>query len=191
MTFTEVTALLQQYEELARQQGAAAMELLRPGLTSDELDAVEARYGFTLPEDVRAVWSWHNGVGRRPSPDSPRRIGAIWDFMDLDHSIEHARASLNVRNAGDADRYLSSRWVTLAASSVSAVIETNNSRVPDAAVLVDDPAESVFAYPIVTVAQQLRWYIWAIESGAWYVDERGEWRSDFGKYPANAIKDII
>ncbi|WP_168915076.1 SMI1/KNR4 family protein [Microcella flavibacter] len=191
MAFDEVSGLLEQYEQLARERGSIAVEYLRPGLSLGQIDDVEQRHGFTLSEDVKAIWSWHNGIGPRPSPETPRRIGAAWDFMDLDRSIDHANSSLLNRNSGDADRYVFSRWVTFAASSVSAVIETSNTRIPDSPVLVDDVTQSVLNYPIVTVAEKLRWFIWAIENEAWHVDDKGAWQSNFDLFPKNAFKDVI
>lgn len=191
MTFTEVTALLQQYEELARQQGAAAMELLRPGLTSDELDAVEARYGFTLPEDVRAVWSWHDGSEFPAMPTAPSRVGASWDFRDIEQSIDEAQRRLDIQNSAGADRYMFSRWVTFSFGSVSDVIESSNRHMPDCYVLIHDPSQSVLNSPIVTVAEKLRWFIWAIENGVWTVDERGDWSVRRDRFPKNAMKDVL
>lgn len=191
MAFDEVTALLEQYEQIARERGSLAIERLQPGLTSAELEQAEARYGFALSEDIKAIWSWHNGTGPAASPDTPIDIGAGWRFMDLDTSIEYAQSVLSIWNDGDADRYVYSRWVTFDRASRSDVIETSNAQITDSSVLVADITSSVLTYPILTVAEKLRWFIRAIESGAWYVDERGDWQSNFDLYPTDAMRHIL
>ena len=152
MAFDEVTALLKQYEQMARECGSLAVDHLQPGLTPDELHQVEARYGFALSEDVKAIWSWHNGTGPVPSPNTPIDIGAGWRFIDLDSAIEYAQSVLSILNDGDADRYVFSRWVTFDRASRSDVIETSNPQIQDSAVLVSDITSSLLTYPVLTVA---------------------------------------
>lgn len=191
MAFDEVSALLQQYEQLARHHGAVAIEYLQPGLDAAGIARVEEKYGFPLSDDVKAVWSWHNGMGPRPSAETPVFIGSGWDFRALDESIEYAQMVLDIRNEGDADRYVHSRWVTFNRSSVSDVIETSNIQLPDSSVLVSDITASVLNFPIVTVAEKLRWFIWAIENGAWYVDDAGAWQARFEIFPKNGMRHVL
>lgn len=191
MAHDEVAALLQQYEQLARTHGSIAINYLQPGLTEAEITEVEQRYGFPLSQDVKAIWSWHNGIGPRPSPEAPTSIGAGWNFSDLDASINYAQMVLGIRNEGDADRYVFSRWVTFDQSTYSDVIETSNTELRDSYVLISDMTASVLNYPILTVAEKLRWFIWAIEEGAWYVDDRGAWKANFELYPKDAMRNVL
>ncbi|RWZ58433.1 SMI1/KNR4 family protein [Labedella populi] len=191
MAYDDVSALLEQYEQLARARGSVAIDYLRPGLTVAEITEIEERYGFPLSDDVKAVWMWHNGMGPRPSRDTPVTIGSGWDFRELSESIEYAQMILDMRNEGDGDRYVESRWVTFNRGSRSDVIETSNIQLPDSSVLLSDMTSSVLNFPIVTVAEKIRWYIWAIENGVWFVDDTGTWRSRHELYPKNGMRHLI
>lgn len=191
MAFDEVTALLQRYEQLARDHGSVAIGYLQPGLDAAGIARVEEQYGFPLSDDVKAVWMWHNGMGHRPSADTPGFIGFAWDFRDLSESIEYAQVDLDLRNGGDGDRYTLSRWVAFNRRPRSDVIETSNIQLPDSYVLFSEMTSSVLNFPIVTVAEKIRWYIWAIENDVWFVDDSGAWQSRRELYPKNGMRHLI
>ncbi|MCO8275272.1 hypothetical protein M1L60_32290 [Actinoplanes sp. TRM 88003] len=60
---------------------------LRAGLTTDELDAVEASTGLVLPVETRQWWSWHDGV----VPDVPgTTMGAgPWELLSLTDALKY------------------------------------------------------------------------------------------------------
>ncbi|HEV3117686.1 MAG TPA: SMI1/KNR4 family protein [Gemmataceae bacterium] len=56
--------LLTKYERMLGQAGSKVLSALQPGLADVEIDALEAKYQFKLPSDLRALYRWRNGTGR-------------------------------------------------------------------------------------------------------------------------------
>jgi len=55
-------AALNRLDDLWRDVDPEFAAKLAPGLSSDELDAVEAQVGLTFPVELRAWFGWHNGM---------------------------------------------------------------------------------------------------------------------------------
>jgi hypothetical protein len=60
--------LLRDLEHVARSQGASWPDLLRPGLTEDEIDGLTQPLGLTLPVEARTLFAWHDGVESGANP---------------------------------------------------------------------------------------------------------------------------
>lgn len=56
-------ALLGRLQSALESNAPPVAQALQPGLTEAELAAQEARGGFRLPEELRAFYRWHNGMG--------------------------------------------------------------------------------------------------------------------------------
>lgn len=72
-----------------QQQGAPIARHLARGATSDELDGVEGTLGHRLPPEVRALWSWHDGV-QLPEERVPwvRTVGpGFWEFLSSQDAL--------------------------------------------------------------------------------------------------------
>lgn len=59
--------LLGRYEAKLADEAPNVLTALQPGLSDEEIDALEAQYGVTLPPDLRALYRWRNGT----AADSP------------------------------------------------------------------------------------------------------------------------
>lgn len=57
-----VLRAFEEWIEVSVRAGATAVAHLAPGLSAAELDELEARRGFHLTEDARALWGKHNGA---------------------------------------------------------------------------------------------------------------------------------
>src|SRR5262245_47059926 len=53
--------LLAEYESVLKSLSPAAHAALRPGLSEDELNRLEAEYSIVLSSDMRALYSWKDG----------------------------------------------------------------------------------------------------------------------------------
>ena len=76
--------------------GAGVVSRLRPGADADMIARVAARHGFTLTEEIAAVWAWHDGarLGSQRGPDRefPCLVpGGV--FYDLDTTLERCVSS--------------------------------------------------------------------------------------------------
>jgi hypothetical protein len=190
MSFEEVTAQLQKFEWLSRRSGMIGVESWNPGLTHDAIDEIGSRLGVPLPTDAKAVWAWHNGTLMTPQRTVIPTFGSSI-FHDLETAITHGTRILEARNAGDENLYPDSRWLTLARSSVSAVIDITDPSLGTSNVLVSDPMSDPESYPIVTTSERIAWWNWAIENEAWGVGDNGLWRQIAANYPSDATRHLI
>lgn len=171
MSAEQVISQLNTFEELSRSRAAVHVERMQPGLTPAELRSVELRHGLQLHEDIKAVWSWHNG-------GDPENLSWFWGpgrlFLDLERSIADGKMRLDARNYGDVFRYPDSTWITLGKTSVASVIDIPQPNA-EPRVFVSEASSSPEDYPIVTIAEQIGWCNWAIENDVWELDNRRQW----------------
>jgi hypothetical protein len=83
--------LLNDLEQRWRDQSPALLQRLRPGLADAEIDRVAEPLGYTIPEEVRRWYRWHNGSTGYPIMFS-RCFGALTDdvaaTLDLEEDEE-------------------------------------------------------------------------------------------------------
>jgi cell wall assembly regulator SMI1 len=58
----DVGHLLVRLQTILETNAPAVAQLLRPGLSSAQISALEKEGGFILPEDLRALYLWRNGM---------------------------------------------------------------------------------------------------------------------------------
>jgi hypothetical protein len=56
--------LLEALEQRWRTAGALYIDEMAPGLTDEQIDTIVAPIGFTLPEEARRWYRWHDGSSR-------------------------------------------------------------------------------------------------------------------------------
>jgi cell wall assembly regulator SMI1 len=61
---TSIEELLARYEKLLAAAAPNVLSSLQPGLTDAQIDALEAKHGFKLTPDLRALYRWRNGTPR-------------------------------------------------------------------------------------------------------------------------------
>jgi hypothetical protein len=66
--------LAQRFEAVLRSVSATITDSWAPGLTDEQIDAATVPLDLDLPEEARAWWRWHNGVG-------PDIRGPHWDLV--------------------------------------------------------------------------------------------------------------
>jgi len=54
--------LLEKLQAFLERKAPAVAQALRPGLTVEQIAALESQGGFRLPDDLRAFYRWHDGM---------------------------------------------------------------------------------------------------------------------------------
>ena len=70
--------LLEQLAERWRRQRAPITEALSPGLDEEEMDALIAPLGLSLPVEARVWWGWHDGVAAKHAHGAATVVGTGW-----------------------------------------------------------------------------------------------------------------
>jgi hypothetical protein len=83
---TDINTTLRAFEEEVLPRLAVQ---LAPGRSEEEIDAVEAKFGHRLPDDVRALYRWRDGSGMR-SPDRQTWLAPLRGLLGLDHILSEA-----------------------------------------------------------------------------------------------------
>jgi hypothetical protein len=187
MTAAEVTKALERYEDALRRRGAAVVPNLRPGISETELRELERQHHLELPEDAAAVWRWHNGVdGIAGTPNSAHahRLGPYKLFADLAFSLDFAARfiALSIEGNPQYSPHRGIRAVSLFTDNVGFMIDITPGH--GAVTFLNEPSQRALdEFPVMPVAERVDWWTWAIENGAWTIDEHGGWGIDWAKYP--------
>jgi cell wall assembly regulator SMI1 len=89
---------LQQLHAALERAGSPVAELLAPGLDGDEIGRLTADLPFALPEELVALYRWHDGLTGDGTPKGQLFPGGYW--LSLRQALEHRAAMLRV--AADA-----------------------------------------------------------------------------------------
>lgn len=93
--------LLARLQMTLEAKAPAVARQLQPGLTEAEIHALEARGGFTLSDDLRALYRWHNGQ----AADNPNGVLPGQRFLPLEIVVrERLLLRQQVAEAGWAQR---------------------------------------------------------------------------------------
>lgn len=168
-------------ERLLAEQQAPVVSRFKPPATPEALAAVEEHLDRPLPLEVKQWWGWHDGTDAEQHELAVQcSIGPLFIFLSSDQAVE---ANRKLRRGAeedapeDPDSLWGSSWIAIG-SQGRVACECNiptNSPVP-----VLDVDYHKAAYPGAVVCHSLgkmvRWWIEALESGAWHFDpERGRW----------------
>jgi hypothetical protein len=172
---------LAELERLLTEQGAPVVRRLQPPASDDELAVVEAYLGRSVPRELRQWWGWHDGTDVRENERAVQcSIGPTFIVLASAEAVEFSR-KLRLGAEEDAPEDPDSLWASswLAIGSQGRVACESNIEA-DAPVPVLDVDYHKAAYPGAVIARSLgemvRWWIEALESGAWrYNDEHGWW----------------
>lgn len=95
--------ILRQLESLMQNKPPAVFAELQAGLSDSEISALESKSGITLPDEMKALYRWHNGCGTR----NPTLCGPIpgQRFLPLDEALGLHNAGTNqLANASGVQR---------------------------------------------------------------------------------------
>lgn len=187
MTFASVTDALLRYEDVLRRQGLGHDHFAN-GVTERDIAEIEDEVGFPFSEDVRAVWSWHNGAVRRPGLSGYETAAIVpsHPFLDL-----RAAAASGERSVDSARLYFDlhhefiplheredvtpgqNRFVTLCDGADAFHIETTRPEEADSLTFREVWGRGIGSIPWVTVTERVNAWIDAFDAGVWFVDDRG------------------
>ena len=81
--------LLGELETQWRRHGAPIVDLLRPGISPDEVDGLAAPHGLVVPPELKVLWNWHDGaVLPAHSPQTVRSVGPAYEFLSAAECFE-------------------------------------------------------------------------------------------------------
>jgi hypothetical protein len=193
---SDVTAALQDYEALLRERGALVVRNLRPGIAPEQIGALESEYGFQIPDEARAVWLWHNGIEGVGSIGGPAvQLTAFGGgFGDLEFALRMGRQRVEIMVEGFAysgveSEYAGLKILDLLVSGVDIIIDVTPGR--SVLTYMSDPVSRLHDFPIMPIAHRVRWWIWAIENGAWTVNPDGSWAIDHSKHPEGRYRNTF
>jgi hypothetical protein len=185
---TRLEAALERVEGFFRAQGAPIADLVRPGLSDDELDEQARAWPYSLPAEVRTWFRWHNGC------EQPPEVQSTWPFLTWNLSfaegVEDARL---IQQWQEQDRdniheriVYEARWLPLfnASPGIEAV-DTSvsfdaSAPVHDLHVMAED-----WRVPIIgSLTELAELWVHAIDAGWWrWDDEAGDWADHFQQLP--------
>ena len=180
---------LEDLERLLAEQGAPVVGRLQPPATSAAVADVESYLGFPLPTELRQWWGWHNGTDVKPHELAVKgSIGPSYKFLATDRAVRFSRelrTGAEEDEPEDPDSLWASSWIAIG-SQGRVACECNIHR--DAPVPVLDVDYHKTSKPGAVVADSLgemvRWWIEALESGAWrYDEEHDRWERTYELIP--------
>jgi cell wall assembly regulator SMI1 len=88
--------ILVRLEAILQTNAPHVLRRLQPGLSSDDIVRIEGQHRLRLPEDIKAIYQWHNGSPRSTNLLSNDFIPTHW-FLPLEEALAE-------RTAGSLDR---------------------------------------------------------------------------------------
>ncbi|MDQ2630056.1 MAG: SMI1/KNR4 family protein [Actinomycetota bacterium] len=180
---------LEHLERLLAERGAPVVQRLQPPASAEALAAVEGYLGRPLPLELRQWWGWHDGTDVKPHEKAAKAsIGPLFEFLGAEEALKVTRESTELAQEIDPDEpevYWGPTWLAIGTDGrVACDIAIG----ADAPVSILDVDYHKAAYPGAVVAQSLgemvRWWIEALESGAWrYDDEHDRWERRYELIP--------
>ena len=169
--------LLADFERALTSAGSAITRVWAPGLSDAKIDQLTAPHKFSLPEEARRWWRWHNGfvAGTRPPfwELTPRRT-----LMDLPTTLESfatSRAALLQLEGVD-------QWLRPLADLPRIFFACDGPLDEPVSIHtqqdIDDP---ILALP--SIGELVKTWIELVDIGVFTADADGRWESDFDKIP--------
>jgi SMI1/KNR4 family protein SUKH-1 len=191
--------LLDELRQRLVAQGAPVVDLLRPGLGDEELDATLQEIGLQPSSEARVWWGWSGGVPASAVRFSDERsVGPGRDFFEPAEALELYRQVRQIAEqlAADAstfalgtdrataDWWWQPGWLPITTNGAGTTIACDCS-VPDGKpspmYAVNWGARENFYEPSASsFGEMLTWWLEALDSGAWrYESDDARWRYDW------------
>lgn len=161
-----IQALLSRLEKWLHQHRRRYLEGLLPGASAQELDVTQAALGVPLPQDLRALLSWHNGQ----NGDFIGHLENNWDLMSAGRIVEAKR---ELDGSDRAQTGWQPAWLPFLEDDDGnyLVLDTSQPAGPVREFWQGNPDHSVAA---PSLAAWLEQFVGAVEQGRYHEDpERG------------------
>lgn len=197
MSAAEILAALAGWVERIGALGAAAVPRMRPGLAPEQIEEIAARHGFTLSEEIAAIWAWHDGEQGRGDWGDPRLEGCgltpRGGFFDLDTTLHRGLAGWHA-TCGDDDELTDPdvsdevkagiwrrEWVILEIGQLPLALATSEDGTTDT--FRYDPQSGTAWVAHSTLPERIDWWHRYLDLGAWQVMPDGTWGGDNDRLP--------
>jgi len=179
---------LAELERLLTRQRAPVVPRFQPPASDEALAAVESYLGTSLPDELREWWRWHDGIDGKGDEMVQASIGPIFFALSTTDAVKNSRelrAGAEEDAPEDPDSLWASSWIAIGSQGR---VACECSIPANAPVPVLDVDYHKAAYPGAVVCHSLgkmvRWWIEALESGAWrYDQERNRWERIYELIP--------
>jgi SMI1 / KNR4 family (SUKH-1) len=175
------TEQLELLEGLLDEQGAPVVQRLQPPASTEALAAIESYLEISLPQEVRQWWGWHDGTDVEPGELAIQSsLGPLFLFRSAREALSitrECREDAEKVVPDDPDRSWGATWLALGNYGQVACDCAVDLGAPTPILDVDYHKA---AYPGAPAArsfgEMVRWWIEALESGAWVYDpKRNRW----------------
>jgi hypothetical protein len=188
-----IEGLLKEFGATLADLGAEIHGALQPGLSRDKIDAATARVGLRLPDDVAALWQWHDGA--TPITDTSQLLGGMhWAFLPLEATVDlysdllRRGAELDERiDCAGQSVYWHPQWWPLVGDSeyVTADLGASDAASGTKIFLVDwaagPPEHDAPSLPGLDAVVRL--WLTAIRDSAWTYRPSGRWLEHWDQLP--------
>jgi hypothetical protein len=184
-----VLRAFEEWIEVSVRAGATAVAHLAPGLSAAELDQLEARRGFHLTEDARALWGKHNGAVSQDADGAItfHHLNIAFCFMDLDSAIDYGAQVLDVRRMSGLAETLDgedappprTRWIALTRGQDPHVLDVSDPGVRDTPVVSTSLDARISTFPRFALTEHINAWIEATRTGYFALTDDGLWGTSF------------
>lgn len=180
---------LEHLEQLLAAQDAPVVKRLQPPASPQAFATIEPLFGLPLPDELKLWWGWHDRTDVKPHERAARAsIGPQFEFLGAGGAVRATRESRELAQEIDPNEpevYWGQTWLAIGTDGRVACDLSGGPEVP---VPILDVDYHKTTRPGAVVAQSLgetvRWWIEALESGAWrYDDEHDRWERRYELVP--------
>jgi cell wall assembly regulator SMI1 len=197
--------LLEELKRRWQRQRAPLLARLRPGLSSDAMDALTEPLGLHVPSEARTWWGWHDGAVSDGRSDSQVMGGQNYRFISLHEAVTEClenRQGAKVAVAGtalEAEVMWSRRWLPIVGTNAHGgllVVDGTDPNAHATPVYYSEPAEPAAPDDMPdtpTLGQVVQWWIEAMDDGAFVYDaEAGCWNHNYERLdPQRELTRIV
>lgn len=178
-------ALCAALEDRLRDQGAAIVDVLRPGLSDKEMDRLTSEVGIDLPHEARVWWGWHDGAGELGAINvwqpPELELGPGISLLPMQDAVGHCRRMRELCDSIDPDVTWPRSWLAISDVNADAIVlHCGGSRLDPVPVEAFTPEAGFDSGPdLVSMGDMVEIWIGAIDCGGWRYDRELErWEYD-------------
>jgi cell wall assembly regulator SMI1 len=168
-------------ERLLAEQKAPVVERLRPPASAGAFGEIESDFGLPLPDELALWWEWHDGTDVKPHEQAAKAsIGPLFEFLGAEEALRVTRESRELAHEIDAVKpevYWGRTWLAIGSDGrVACDIAIRSDAIVSILDVDYHKADRPGAVVARSFGEMVRWWIQALEAGAWRFDEEdGRW----------------
>lgn len=178
-------SLCEALEARWRDQGVEIVNLLRPGLSDEEMDRITAELEITLPDEARVWWGWHNGAGDTDGAwRKETTLGPGIAFDPLEVAVISCQTWREVHAEIDPSNWPST-WLPMSSLDDTAIIiDCASAHEPVTVQWYIAEGGTDGGPDLLSMGDLVETWIGAIDCGGWWYDRGSKrWESDWERLP--------